>query len=245
MSKNNLSQAEFERIESYLLKTMSFSDMEKFEQEMESNPELTQNVQSVKLRIEAVQDTARRKKVESYHAQLNTTPVKSIEGPFSRLRVFSVAASIAVLVGIGAIYVWINGANKTDQLYAEYFKKDPGLITPMSTDQNYEFYRGMIDYKQGKYDLAIDRWEKLLTIKPDNDSLNYFIGLSLMAKENVNQAIPYLNKASTQTTSGFISETYYYLGLAELKSENINKAIEALEKSDSSKAKDLLKKLKQ
>jgi len=66
----------------------------------------------------------------------------------------------------------------------EYFKPDAGLITSMGGNENYEFYRGMVDYKQGNYKAAISRWKDQLKLKKDNDTLNFYIGVSLMAQEN-------------------------------------------------------------
>ncbi len=81
----------------------------------------------------------------------------------------------------------------------------------------------MVDYKQGNYDMAINKWEKLLAKKPENDTLNYFLGVSHLATGADNNAILFLKKV-TNSNSYFEKEARYYLGLAHLKNGEIDKA---------------------
>ena len=132
-----------------------------------------------------------------------------------------------------------------EKLFAQYFKPDPGLLTPMSTTSDYEFYRGMVDYKQGKYELAIERWNPLLMQKPENDTLNFYLGVSYLAQEKNEEAIEYLSKAVNNPNSIFINESWYYLGLIYLDKGNTDDAIHSLRKSGLENSKLILQEIMQ
>jgi len=132
-----------------------------------------------------------------------------------------------------------------ERLYAEYFKPDPGLLTPMSTTTEYDFYRGMVDYKQEKYGEAINRWKPLAEQKPENDTLNFYLGVSFLAKDETDEAIAYLSKAVRFPGSTFIDEAWYYLGMAQLKEGQSEEAIQAFRKSKLENSRLILKEIVQ
>ena len=142
-------------------------------------------------------------------------------------------------MGVTAVFV-LSQKDGSSNLFVEYFKPDAGLITSMGGNENYEFYRGMVDYKQGNYKAAISRWKDQLKLKKDNDTLNFYIGVSLMAQENTEEAIPYLKQVEKFEQSHFIPDVYHFRALAELNEGNTQIAKEYLAKSDSKAAKKLL-----
>ena len=114
-------------------------------------------------------------------------------------------------------------------MFLEYFSPDPGLPTVMGNNDNYPFYEAMVDYKEGNYDVAIKKWRGLLVSKPNNDTLNYFLGVAHLANDDSKSAIPYLEKIDV-SESFFGKDAKHYLGLAHLKSGDIEKAKALLEK---------------
>jgi tetratricopeptide (TPR) repeat protein len=117
-------------------------------------------------------------------------------------------------------------------------------VTAMSSNANYEFDRGMVDYKTGNYQDAIERWENLLAEKPENDTLNYFIGSAFLAMDDPAHAKSFLEKASHMTSGIFAKEASWYLGLSFLKSGNHEEAIKYLQNSEREEAAEIIAKLK-
>jgi len=237
MKKQNQSQEEFERIESYLTGSMNREEQSVFEESLKADEPLRQQVKEVRVLLLAVEEKVLRNKLDEFHEEISngSTTEKSVR-PYI---MYFVAASVALLIGLG---IWLLASQKTsnEKLFAQYFKPDPGMITPMSTTSDYEFYRGMVDYKQGKYQPAINRWNTLLNHKPNNDTLNYFMGVSYLAGGDDKKAIAYLSKAVNYPNSVFINEAWYYLGLTYLKEGHLGKAIHAFKKSNLEKSKLIL-----
>ncbi|MEM9681259.1 MAG: hypothetical protein AAF901_13130, partial [Bacteroidota bacterium] len=110
-------------------------------------------------------------------------------------------------------------------------------------NHSYEFYDAMVNYKQGKYKLAIEKWEEQLNLKPQNDTLNYFIGMAYMAERKEALSIPFLSKVSKRSESTFKDETNYYLGLVYLKEGDIELAKKYLELSSTKNSRLILSEL--
>ncbi|HHE64474.1 MAG TPA: tetratricopeptide repeat protein, partial [Bacteroidetes bacterium] len=204
------------------------------------NDQLREQVDEQQILFQAVEEQSLREKLNEFHKgiEVENTKVKSIRS----YKKYAIAASIALLLGLG---YWLTMGQKSahEKLYAAYFAPDPGLITPMSATSDYEFYRGMVDYKQGEYELAINRWDSLIKLNPENDTLNFFMGVSYLALEDPSQALPYLKKVSDSSQSIFNPEVFYYLGLAELKEGNTEAAKVAFETNGSEKALEIISKL--
>ena len=113
----------------------------------------------------------------------------------------------------------------------------------MSSSNNFPFYDAMVNYKQGEYAIAISKWEKIEQKSPDNDTINYFLGVAYLAHQNVEKAVPYLSKTINNSNSVFLEDAYFYLGLAYLKSDKKEKAKQAFQKSKSEKSQEILKRL--
>lgn len=249
MKKQNQSQEEFERIDHYLDGQMSLEEQTVFEEVLKTDHLLNQQVEETRLLRQAVEEQSLHNKLDAFHEELSsrqpkTKPIESLKKPSFSIKYYAIAASLALLIGLG---YWLLFGQKTadEKLFAQYFKPDPGLITPMSTTSDYEFYRGMVDYKQANYKLAIQRWNLLIEQKPDNDTLNYFLGVSYLAQDKNKKAIAYFAEAVKSPKSIFINESWYYLGLTYLKEGNTDDAIHSLKKSNLENSELILKKIVQ
>ena len=241
MKDQKISQEEFELIEHYLDGSMSHKEQSGFDKTLMEDEVLKQKTEEMRILLQAVEEQTLREKLKKFHKEISSE--KSKTKSFNPFRKYAIAASIALLAVLG-IWLILNQKPKNEKLFAQYFKPDPGLITPMSTTSNYEFYRGMVDYKQAKYKLAFERWKPLIAKKPQNDTLNFYLGLSWLARADSRKAIPYLSKAVNVTNSVFINEAWYYLGLAQLKEGQFSKATNSFKKSDLERSKMVLSRIK-
>lgn len=236
MKKQNQTQEEFELIERYLTGSMGQEEQSIFEESLKKDNRLSQQVEEVRVLLTAVEEQSFRYKLDIFHEEINSrqgdsklsNPIKKTVYTYKK---YAIAASLALLMGFG-YWMLFGQISKDEKLFNKYFIPDLGLITPMSTTSDYEFYRGMVDYKQGNYELAIKRWSRLIEQKPNNDTLNYFLGISYLSQNENKKAIAFLTKTTQNPNSIFINETWHYLGLIHLKEGNSDDAIKSFEKSN-------------
>ncbi len=234
-----ISQEQVEEFERFLLGHMSASKEVEFHQKLDKNEVLKERFNEFKELFVTAEEDGLRNVLESFHEGFNEK-VKLNRTNFNRYRI---AASVAVLVAVG---IWFfNRQSHNEKLYYEYFSPDPGLPTVMGEIDNYPFYEAMVDYKRGEYDIAIEKWEKLKSIKPDNDTLNYFLGNAHLANGNTAEAIDFFKNTLKSQTSPFHKEARYYMALGLLKKNNVPEAIKHLEMVSDNRSKGLITKIQE
>ncbi len=228
--KKEISQADFERIEKYIFNQMMEDEKIRFENELKTNPVLKSKYNGVKDIIEGIESAGMKEKLNQFHSEMEER--KGYGNMFRfNWKPFSIAASVVIVTVVSILFYTRPTAN--ERLFNEYYNTDPGLVTAMSAKgMNYEFERGMVDYKTGDFQLAIDRWEPLLAENPSNDTLNYFLGISYLELRNTPEAIPRLEKVAEKTQGKFTDEANWYLALAYLLEGQKNDAIRALNNTD-------------
>jgi Flp pilus assembly protein TadD len=83
------------------------------------------------------------------------------------------------------------------------------------------------ELKAGKYEEARAEFEKLYAISPGNPSVNFWLGLSLLALNKLDDASNYLNRSNS--LSPHHARTLAVLGLLEINRANYQGAIAQLE----------------
>lgn len=240
----HINQKDFESIEKYVSGKLSSNKIIDFEKKLKAEPLLQQKVEEYKMLINAIEKQSLKNKLNDFHSSIDTNKSNIITlKKHSSFQKYAIAVSIALLIGICGFWYFTNQTNN-EKLYTKYFKPDPGLPTVMGNSNNYNFYDGMVNYKQRKYSIAIEKWEKLHKAKPENDTLNYFLGIAQLADKNQAKAIPYLQKVLVENKSIFIADTYFYLGLSYLKNNELEKAKRSFEKSGNQKSIEILAKIK-
>ena len=237
--RKDISQADFERIERFLLGVMDQEELMRFEAECGRDP-LLQNEVSLQRKLMA--------SVESGSIPI-PIPMEGRQDMDSdsvhllrQFRWYAAAASVVLILGI-----WFWGFRQTpeEKLFVTYFVPEAGLMTPMGVTDNFVFNDAMVDYKQEEYHTAIEKWRPLWEQEPANDTLNYFIGVAYLALGRSESSISYLEKTTMIEESVFIREAWYYLGMAHLKMGNRPQAKAALEKSSLERSKAILDQLEE
>ena len=213
----NISQDLLETFECYINKTMTSNEIIAFEKKIQNDPTFKAQFEDIKILLLGIETQSLKEQLHTFHEDLtsNKSKANTAKSLFS-LRKFVAAAAIVIAVGS----FWFFNGNPNEKLYAKYFTPDPGLATTMSETANFEFYDAMVNYKQGDYKTAISKWETLLKSKPQNDTLNYFLGVSHLANKNEKTSLKYLNAVTQNFNTNFKNEAFYYLGLAYLKANN-------------------------
>ena len=233
--KDIISPEEMEKIESYLDNSMSALDKSQFEQELQSNPELAAKTDEIRLLQVGIQEAILEKKLKSYHEPT----AKLVPMKFSAKKWMIAASTIGILIIAGWFLFLKKSPN--EEIFASYFRPDPGLPTTMSSTDAYEFEKAMIDYKNGDYQKAIDSWKT----QPKGDTLTYFIGLAYQSLGNNKEAIAQLSTIANDTNKAFHKDACWYLGLALVKEKDFTRAISYIERSDNSQKEALLKAIKE
>lgn len=242
-NKKHISQEELERIEQYILGQMSTQEKVDFEKDLELSEEKKQNYLMVKSLISGIEEGAFREQLDMIHHEMDDKPEKEVIIKRIYPNWWAIAAAIALAI---AAVVWVFFPQQTSHqnLFAQYYQEDPGLITAMSSESQYDFDRAMVDYKSGNYREAIRRWEGLSGQKPDNDTLSYFLGSAHLALAETDLAINYFEKVRSMPTGRFTDDNFWYLALAYLKEGRLEEAKASLEKTEHPLKDDLLQSLR-
>lgn len=241
---SKISQELLEIIERYLNGSMTTQELKDFNQLLELDNEFKTKVEDVQTMLKGIEAQTLKEQLDEFHEAIPKTTVKtSISSKVRFLNFSKIAVAAALFLAVGSI--WFFSTPENEKLYANYFKTDPGLPTTMSSTNNYDFYDAMVNYKHGDYNIAIDKWKILQEQKPDNDTLNYFLGVAHLANKNINDAIPFLERSiEAEDDFIFLDDAYLYLGLAYLKEGNIELAKKHLSVSETDTAKAIIVKLK-
>lgn len=233
-----ISEQQQEEFEHFLLGQMTMDEERIFKEKLKGDRKTLQQFEEFKEMFHAIEENKLRNALEGFHRNFQAEKSAKTSN-FNRYRI---AAGIAILIAIG---LWFfNQPGQNEELFKDYFRPDPGLPTVMGNNENYAFYEAMVDYKRANYKNAIAKWEKQLAAKPDNDTLNYFLGVAHLANENVDNAIKFLSPLSNNRNSAFYDEINTYLGLALLKKGEIADAKSNLAKSSTKTSKEILAQLK-
>jgi predicted Zn-dependent protease len=191
--------------------------------------------------INGVEKQALLNKLNEFHKDIEQEEINPKKS-FSITRL-SVAASLVLIVAMAGFWFY-NSTNTNQKLFVKYFSPDPGLPTVMSNNSDFEFFDGMVSYKRAEYQLAIEKWQNLLADKPQNDTLNYFLGVAYLAEKNQLKTIEFLTKVAGDSNSIFFKDANYYLGLAYLKNNDIEKSIQSFNISNTEKSQQIISNLK-
>lgn len=215
MTENkDISQDLFEEIERYLSGAMNPEERNTFENKLQNDKKLKEEVEVQRELIRAVEIGSMKNDLEEIHR-------KNFSSQKRPAFWYGIAASVIVILSIG---IWIvNEESDADKLFAEYTITEPGLPVPMSATSDYDFHDAMVDFKIEKYDSARLKWEKLLKENPENDTLNYYLGSSHFNLEEYNEASIYFETVRNEPQSPFYHKSGFYLILSWLKTEEFDK----------------------
>lgn len=241
----DISQKELETIEQYILQQMSAEEAAAFAKQLNTDMALRQKLHTVKLLATGIGEAELEKKLDEFHNRLFPIKKNRFQIPPKAfiLKKWLVAASVIIIVGLGSLLL-LNQDTKEEKLFAAYFQPDPGLISPMGASENYLFHRAMVDYKVGDYQAALKIWENLLTTKPANDTLNYFVASAWLIQDNEEKAIHHFKKVIDNQSSRFRNDALWYTGLALLKLNRKNEALGFIERAEHENKAALLRELK-
>lgn len=144
----------------------------------------------------------------------------------SSLPVWVKYAAVIVLPILGVSYFLMNGSK--NNLFDKYYEKEVGLPVLMGNDTKITFNNAMNAFKDDSYEEAIDGFNRLLELKPSNDTLHYFLGCAYFEHGNVTKAEE--NYKSIGDRSAFSQKRDYRLALLYIKNGELELSAKILEK---------------
>ncbi|MBL7767811.1 MAG: hypothetical protein JNK20_02510 [Flavipsychrobacter sp.] len=211
--KDHIDQELFEQIEAYLLDSMTTEERSRFETQLAADPSLQKELELQRQLLAIVS-------VESFNAAPKSAPIHT-----AKIRSISkwYWAAAAVLIFISGFWFFQNQTATPQKLANQYFSPDPGLPVTMSSSSQYQFYDGMVSYKEADYEKAIAIWKSIATTNRQSDTLQYFIGVAYLNRDQYNDALQQLLPLA-EGNSKWKEKASWYLSLTYLKLNQPQKA---------------------
>lgn len=212
--KDHIDQRLFEQIEAYLLDKMDADTRQAFENAMQTDEALKNEVELQRLLTMGI---------EAYVGSREAAPPPAAVKKISRTWLYAAAAVAIAVMSL----LWFSRST-ADREFARYFVPDDGLPVVMSgSHDNYNFYNGMVSYKEEDYSKAIHIWQQ---IQPASDTVQYYLGVAMLNNNNSKEAIPFLLKVAQNNQSAWRLKATWYLALAYLKNNATKEAVAWLRK---------------
>lgn len=155
-------------------------------------------------------------------------PVRTL--PPTNYRKWAMAASIALIVGLG--WVGYNNFAETDYdaLYQENFQNYPNTVYSISRSDSDETLErdAFMAYESGDFKKAADNLKTISRDSP-NDYLDFYLGMSYLNLNQFKEAKTYFAN-TIKAKSEFVDEAYWYSALIALREKDNERAKEYLRK---------------
>lgn len=242
---NNLTDAQIEQIERYLLNQMNTDEANRFEQELSSDDALKNNTEFLRNVIKASEksaDAITRELLKNIESRVAPDIERNLQKPLRQrffYRFAGVAALIIAVVAVASLF--LNQESAHEKLYLAYFEPPENTfvnytrgeiespISGLTSDTYTLLIRASKHYDKKNYNKAAQLFNTYLI---ENAELINFFHLSAMSNlesGNDNKALENLLFLAENYNSKYA--TYYYLSLLYIKMGNSHDAIEMLNKS--------------
>lgn len=182
-----------------------------------------QEVTDLDAEIEWVREAQTAVEAAGLREQLQATLPRPATARVRRLRpgrrLLAIAATVLILVAAGLWLILGNGP-ESERLYAEYEYVDPGLPVLMSQSDEYALYDALTFYSEGNYSVAIEKLRALPDTYAGNDTLNYYLGASLLYDGQPEAARAALERVRTDAGAAFAERAQWLRVLAALRDGN-------------------------
>ncbi|MFD1145439.1 anti-sigma factor family protein [Larkinella insperata] len=246
-----LSENQFDLIEAYLNNELSAMDRASFENDIQTDPELSAEVSRQREFRLGLRALGIQKKLEqarsAYKSSLATdhpAPKRAARvQPFFKWQSWAAAASVILVLGVGYYAYEQTASRQADLAFAETVSANTNddLLKSFPTEgvssqTRATFLEAINQYKAGKYDRAIEQLKVLPADKKTVAYKNYLLGLSYLANKQSGRAIPLLIKAQQTTSIELHTKAEWFLTLAYVKNNQKERALPLLKRISLNKA---------
>jgi tetratricopeptide (TPR) repeat protein len=227
-------------IENYLTGKLSAEAQKEVEDRLLTDREFAQRVEIFKTLPHLVSEESHdfRNELEGIYQEYRKE--NSAARTISR-RTFLMAASLALLISVIGILIWLLPASLTPQeMYATHFTVPADNITVRNDQETSSTLQSAMEaYNEQDYASAVTQFENILRNNAYNVPVLFYSGISYLVLGENDKAVQNLQKVSQTEDAAYALTARWYLGLAYLKQDNIEQAREifsSLKESGSSYA---------
>ena len=234
--KSEINYSEF--IQRYLEGIMSPEEKHWFEKELDSNPELQDELVLYQHIDSAISDKEvfdMEDQLDQIYAELNSekpkeTPSKNRVKP-GALKIAGIAVALTMIISL-AIYEIAPRQLSNAAIYNKYYQPYESNMNFRSGDEtvNVELRTAMEKYEQKDYAKAIVMFENILQKDASRVGLNLYTGISHMEINEYRQAGKSFKKVIEHQQNLYIDQAEWYLGFCYLKTGKREKAKEQFTK---------------
>ena len=216
----------FDQIERYLDNEMTAEEKRRFDNELQYNSELAEELELYKQIVSGIKDyhiDKLKKELRKVDFELDAELEQSKKT--RKLVVYlSIAASFLLLIGTSAYFFMFNNKVNYAEIALQNREAEKGLPVFMSANNEVGLSEAMTLYKQKNYSESLNLLKKIELTKPTNDTIIYYIGLNNELINNTQEAIKYFEKLISVESSIFKEKAEYRLSLCYLIKGEVNKA---------------------
>ncbi len=177
--------------------------------------------------IREKENTSLKVKLSGFEKDISKdVPVRTL--PHTKYRKWAMAASIALIIGLG----WIGYNNFAgpdyNALYQENFQNYPNTVYTISRSDSDETLErdAFVAYESGDFKKAADNLKTISKGNP-NDYLDFYLGMSYLNLNQFKEAKTYFSN-TIKAKSEFADEAYWYSALIALREKDTERAKEYL-----------------
>lgn len=210
-----------ERIDAYLKGNMSKEAHKAFEEQMKADSELAQAVEWIRKQEDLIPLALMQQELDQIHDKITG---KTQPKPW----IWAVAASIVFIVGIALWWIMNSNSRMAQDLYAEFYRPDPGLPTLMGASEDQKLAEAMTYYREGNYEESSNRLKELTDQNIKSDTVLTYLGLSYLGEEKPEEAISTWLEIDEFTDIVLARKVQWYIAMAYLKENQLELAKEQL-----------------
>jgi len=175
--------------------------------------------------------------------------IESTKKPKKRMLI-AIAASIAIILGVGGVFLFNRSNIDTNDLYAEYYEPYPNVYAPITRDGDSlsDLEETFAQYEQGEYKKALKSFDQELKVDENQDIL-FYKAITLIQLKKLSEAEDILSSIRIEETN-YHPQILWYESLLLIKNDQLEKAKSKLTQLDDLKSgyktqtvKELLEKL--
>lgn len=181
---------------------------------------------SLMITFQSTRDGVRLAKKESLKNRLKE--IEAEKKPKGRFKYIAIAASVAIILGVGGMMLWNQSLNSTGNLYAEYYEPYPNVHSPITRDGDSlsSLEQAFVQYELGEYQKALNGFNTELESNTDQDVL-FYKGITLIELGNDTDALSTLDKIIVSDTR-YHPQVLWYQAMLRLKLDQPAKAKQKL-----------------
>lgn len=219
-----------EDIVRYINGQMDAAEATAFEQDMNLDALLMEEVAIQRKLSRVVQIASIKNRLDSIHEEFEVgeSKVISINKP-AKSKLWQWVAAAAVIAGLG-VFLFLHQMRSSagDKIFAEYFSDDAGAPSLMGNTST-TFDEAMVYYKSGDYQTAGTKFNQLLSVSPKNDTLKFYEGLCQVRLKNEDKALELLSSISKPEDSELVIKSKWYTALVLIHQKKASDAVVILQ----------------